>query len=105
MLLNDASPLSIRKTDVLKWTPPRQWDIVAANLFSQVLIAAAGAITAAVRPDGVLILSGILLIQEAEVVEEFTARGFQIDQVVHKGKWVTIRASPKNTLTFATPHR
>ena len=92
---NEAGPLPIRKTDVLKWTPPRQWNIVAANLFSQVLIAAAGAITSAVRPGGILILSGILRIQESEVAQEFTAHGFQIEQCVRKGKWVTMRLLQK----------
>ena len=89
---NDAGPLPIRKTDVLKWTPLRTWDVVAANLFSQVLIASSAKITAAVRPGGHLILSGILRIQEEEVVQTFLARGFRIEQIVHRGKWVTLMA-------------
>ena len=90
VLINDASPLPIRKTDVLKWTPPRTWDVVAANLFSQVLISAADTIANAVRPGGDLLLSGILLIQEAEVVEAFRARGFSFYRTIRKGKWVTL---------------
>lgn len=91
--LNAAGPLPMRKTNVLAWTPPRQWDIVAANLFSQVLIQAADAIAAAVRPGGALILSGILLIQEQEVLAAFQKRGFVFEQSIHKGKWVSLQAT------------
>lgn len=90
--LNEAAPLPIRKTDVLKWKPARTWDVVAANLFSQVLIAASPAIAEAVRPGGHLILSGILRIQEEEVVETFLNCGFVIEQTVRKGKWITLQA-------------
>ena len=90
--LNHAGPIPIRKQDVLQWTPPRTWDVVAANLFSQVLIQASPAIAAAVRPGGALILSGILLIQEKEIVAAFQKLGFTFQNVVRKGKWVTLQA-------------
>ena len=89
---NDAGPLPVRKTDVLAWKPARQWDVVAANLFSQVLIQAADAIAAAVRTGGALLLSGILLIQEKEVIAAFKKRGFAFETSIHKGKWVTLQA-------------
>ena len=90
-----AGPIPIRKTDVLAWTPKRTWDIVAANLFSQVLIQASAAIAQAVRPGGSLILSGILLIQEKEVVAAFERRGFKFQTAIHKGKWVSLQAEKK----------
>ncbi len=90
--INHAAPLPVRKTDVLKWTPPRAWDVVAANLFSQVLISAAPAIFAATRPGGALLLSGILRSQEQEVVAAFQSLGFMFQRAVHKGKWVTLLA-------------
>ena len=95
VLLNAAGPIPIRKTDVLAWTPKRTWDIVAANLFSQVLIHASDAIAQAVRPGGSLILSGILLIQEKEVVAAFERRGFKFQTAIHKGKWVSLLAVKK----------
>ena len=93
--INAAGPLPIRKTDVLQWTPSRTWDVVAANLFSQVLIQAADAISAAVRPGGMLILSGILLIQEKEVVRTFRQRGFVFQTAVRRGKWVSLLAQKR----------
>ena len=93
--INTAGPIPIRKTDVLAWTPPRTWDVVAANLFSQVLIQAAAPIAAAVRPGGTLILSGILSIQEKEVVATFSKRGFKFQKAVRKGKWVSLLAGKR----------
>jgi ribosomal protein L11 methyltransferase len=93
--LNAAGPIPIRKTDVLAWTPKRTWDVVAANLFSQVLIQASEAIAKAVRPGGSLILSGILLIQEKEVIAAFKRLGFQFEAAIHKGKWVSLQARKK----------
>ncbi len=101
---NGVAPLPVRKTDVLAWTPPREWPVVAANLFSQVLIEAAPAITAAVAPGGRLILSGILRTQEKEVVATFRKLGFRFLQSVKKGKWVTLAAEkPGETATSKTP--
>jgi len=93
--LNATGAIPIRKTDVLQWTPTRTWDVVAANLFSQVLIKAADMIAAAVRPGGTLILSGILLIQEKEVITVFKKRGFAFQKVVRKGKWVSLLAEKR----------
>lgn len=93
--LNGAARISMLNRDVLAWTPKRQWNIVAANLFSQVLIQAADSIAAAVRPGGSLILSGILLIQEKEVTTAFGQRGFTFQKAIHKGKWVTLLAHKK----------
>lgn len=110
---NEAAPLPIHRRDVLKWTPKRSWDVVAANLFSEVLIGAAPTLLASVRPGGHLLLSGILRTQEAEVVATFTRLGFVFLQTVRKGKWVTLRAvlaqkdqpNTENTLTHSVRRR
>ncbi|MEI8233816.1 MAG: 50S ribosomal protein L11 methyltransferase [Verrucomicrobiota bacterium] len=99
--LNAAGPIPVRKLDVLQWAPPRTWDVVAANLFSQVLIQASPAIAAAVRPGGALILSGILLIQEKEVAAAFRKLGFAFQKVVRKGKWASLLAEKTGTPRIA----
>ena len=85
---NRVDLVTVKKLDVLQWTPKRTWDVVAANLFSEVLIAAAPTIEKAVKPGGRLIFSGILRFQEAETIAAFP--GFKIDSVTRKGKWVTV---------------
>ncbi len=86
---NQVSKLSVSKLDVRQWTPKRTWDVVVANMFSGILIETAGKIAAATAPGGRLIFSGILREQEEDVVSAFKANGFQIDQIVRKGKWIT----------------
>ena len=88
---NGVDSISVKKRDVLQWTPKRTWDVVTANLFSEVLIAAAPSISRAVKPGGRLIFSGILRFQEIETVAAFPS--FQIDTVTRKGKWVTVHAT------------
>ena len=90
---NEVDSVSVKKLDVLKWTPKKTWDLVTANLFSEVLIAAAPAIARAVRPGGRLIFSGILRSQEKETVAAFLSRGFRADTILRKGKWVTVLAT------------
>jgi len=89
--VNGVNAVSVKKLDVLQWTPKRTWDVVTANLFSEVLIATAPAIAKAVRPGGRLIFSGILRFQESETIAAFPS--FTLDTVTRKGKWVTVLAT------------
>ncbi len=86
--VNQLAKIVVKKLDVRKWTPPRTWDVVAANLFSGLLVEVAPKIAAATARGGRLIFSGVLRAQEAEVVAAFEANGFAIERIVRKGKWI-----------------
>ena len=88
---NGLKGIKLINSDVLKWTPDRTWPVVAANLFSGVLIEAAKTITSALAPKGHLILSGVLREQEAEVLKAFEKQGVRFEKVVRKGKWISAR--------------
>ena len=85
---NAASGVAMKKLDVRAWTPERTWNVVAANLFSGLLIEVATKIAAATAPGGHFIFSGILRAQESEVLAAFRRVGFRIGRVVRKGKWI-----------------
>ncbi len=87
--LNALRGVVVKKSDVREWTPTRTWEVVAANLFSGLLIEVAPKIVAAVEPGGRLVFSGILRVQEAEVLAAFQKAGLRIDRTVRKGKWVS----------------
>lgn len=87
--VNGTDKVRVKKMDVRSWRPERTWDVVAANLFSGLLVEVAPQIATSVRPGGKVIFSGILREQEAEVVEAFKAQGLVIERVVRKGKWVS----------------
>lgn len=87
-----AADVEIGSQDVLTWEPEEAaWDVVTANMFSEILIAIFPKIRRALKPDGTLIISGILREQEDETLAAARAAGFEFAEVKRVGKWVTAR--------------
>jgi ribosomal protein L11 methyltransferase len=93
---NGLRSIKLEHSDVLKWTPNRTWDVVAANLFSGVLIEAAQTIAMAVAPTGELLLSGVLREQEEEVLAAFDRQRMRVRKVGRKGKWISARLTRRS---------
>jgi ribosomal protein L11 methyltransferase len=88
--LNRVRGLKLFRADVLKYQPEGSFDIVAANLYSDLFHKAAPRLWPAVKPWGRLIISGLMLGQVepvAEKVKEFFGR---IEATRVRGKWVTM---------------
>ena len=88
---NKVDLVTFAKADVLNWQPKQKYDLVAANIFHDVLNAAFPAILSAVADDGVVLISGILNTQADECLAMGRKAGLVFDQVMTKGKWVTAR--------------
>lgn len=73
--------------DVLKLRAGKPRDVILANLFSDVLIAAAPKISRAAKAGGTLIFSGVLRKQSAEVARALVSAGFSAPRIVARGKW------------------
>ncbi len=86
---NAIDRVTVRRLDVHRWKPARKWEVVAANMYSGILVEIAPKLAAATAADGRLIFSGILRAQEREVVAALRAQRFRIERIVRKGKWVT----------------
>ncbi len=86
-----AAGLTLFRADVFEWNPAPEdaADLVVANLFSTVLQRAFPKLKAAMKPDGVLIISGILNTQAAETLEAAEQAGLRCMQVRKRGKWTT----------------
>ena len=80
------------KADVLKWNPPGKisYDIVAANLYSTILTAASAMIVSSIKPGGILILSGILAVEEKAILKTFSALGLKDRKTLKQGKWAAM---------------
>lgn len=91
--LNKVDQIKVLQQDVLEWTPPKQWDVVIANLFSTILQQAFPTIAASLKDDGDLIVSGILHEQWEETKAAAEAAGLQFSKVIRKGKWMSARGS------------
>ncbi len=95
-LLNQLSRSRFLKADVLRWKPPTQkgkspiFDIVAANLYSTILTAASAMIVSAIKPGGVLILSGILAVEERTIITVFEDLGLKHCKTLKRGKWAAV---------------
>ncbi len=87
-LANQDRKTKFLRADVLEWKPGAPFDIIAANLFSELLIRLAPRLANAIRPGGVLLLSGTLRSQEVETLAVFRKAGFRCDRVVRRGKWI-----------------
>ena len=68
------------------------YDIVAANILADVLVALSPVIVNQMKPGGIYITSGIIDDKEAVVVEAVKAAGLEILEVAHQGEWVGVTA-------------
>ncbi len=88
---NGLNETSLIVADVLKWKPRRRqtYDLIAANIFHDVLIEVFPRLPAWLEPGGELIVSGILNSQERNCLKVGEKAGFEFDRVIRKGKWST----------------
>ena len=68
------------------------YDIVAANILADVLVALSPVIVNQMKPGGIYITSGIIDDKEAVVVEAVKAAGLEVLEVSHQGEWVGVTA-------------
>jgi ribosomal protein L11 methyltransferase len=87
--LNGVPEVKFTSKDVLKWQPKQAYDIVAANIFVDVLEAAFPQIIASVKSGGVLMISGILKTHAENCLSLAALQGIQWQRVITKGKWVS----------------
>lgn len=68
------------------------YDIVAANILADVLVALSPVIVNQMKPGGIYITSGIIDDKEVVVVEAVKAAGLEVVEVAHQGEWVGVTA-------------
>lgn len=91
--LNELRGVAVKKLDVFSWEPARTWPVVAANLYSTILIEIAPKLHRALAPDGVLVFSGVMRDQEHEVTAAFRRAGLRVQTVKRQGKWIAALAT------------
>tara|TARA_B100000927_G_C16387825_1_gene438097 strand:- start:90 stop:929 length:840 start_codon:yes stop_codon:yes gene_type:complete len=88
---NKARGVTVTQEDLLQWVPVRQYEVVVANLFADVLEASFGKIGEMLDPAGAFILSGVLREQWTRVEAQARKKGLAFSEVTRKGKWVSAR--------------
>ena len=96
---NRARKIEVRTGDVLKEKLGEKFDLITANLFSEILIASLPIWSQHLTRDGSLILSGVLRSQERALVAALRRNHFDPRETRRRGKWIALRAvrSPKTS--------
>ena len=95
--MNNVRGLKLFRADVLKYRPEGSFDIVAANLYSDLFRKAAHRLWPAIKPWGRLIISGLMLDQVKSVTEKLNEFCGRIEAKRVRGKWVTMLVQRTDT--------
>jgi ribosomal protein L11 methylase PrmA len=69
------------------------FDIITANLYSELLVTALPLWRANLRPGARLVLSGVMRTQERGVVRALRTNGYSTDETRRRGKWIALICS------------
>ncbi len=86
--LNKTKSIEIRQGSITDLN--ETYDFIAANLVSGVLVLLASALAAHLKHRGFVILSGIMIGQEQEVIDAILRTGLQPLERYYDDKWVTL---------------
>ncbi len=87
--LNQIDNANFQLADVRRWKPRVRWDVIAANLYSELLIE----VVPKLRRANWLILSGVLRRQEDQLLGVLQRNGMEIASVKRRGKWIAVLGS------------
>ncbi|MFP6885144.1 MAG: 50S ribosomal protein L11 methyltransferase [Roseibacillus sp.] len=88
---NGAHEVRVEEADLREWRTERQYEVVVANLFADVLQASFGKIRRTLGPGSAFILSGVLREQWTETEEAARTAGLAFEIVKKKGKWISAK--------------
>jgi ribosomal protein L11 methyltransferase len=87
--LNKIDNADFQLGDVRRWKPAAAWDVIAANLYSELLID----VLSKLKRSNWLILSGVLRRQENELLCVLRQNNMEVASVKRRGKWIAVMAS------------
>lgn len=94
--LNGVTRVAFKVADVQRLEPARTWQVIAANLFSNLLTTQLAKIARALAPGGDVIVSGLLHTQLPEVLAAAHAAGLREKSVRRRGHWRAIWLRQQN---------
>lgn len=86
--LNKIDNVDFQLGDVRRWKPGARWDVIAANLYNELLIS----VVSKLNRSNWLILSGVLYSQEDELLRVLQKNNMEIASVKRRGKWIALMA-------------
>ena len=89
-VLNGFEDIKVENSNLLDKSN-KTYDVVVANITSEVLKMLAKDLEKCVKIDGVVIISGILTSLEDDVLQAFTKLGFKVLERKCEGEWVAFK--------------
>jgi ribosomal protein L11 methyltransferase len=89
LALNQSGRIRLRRQDVLQFTSTGNYQVVTANLYSELFLQALPRIWPAVAPGGCLIVSGVMRDQAEKVRSALLDLRARELASITRGKWVT----------------
>jgi ribosomal protein L11 methyltransferase len=89
LALNGCSRIRLRRQDVLKFASASGYQVVTANLYSELFLQALPSIWPAVAPAGYLIISGVMRDQAGKIRSALLGLHATELASITRGKWVT----------------
>lgn len=90
--LNKIENARFHLGDIRTWKPGARWDVITANLYSELLLE----LLPKLKRTNWLILSGVLRSQECKLLGVLRRNRFTIASVKRRGKWIAALAYRKN---------
>ena len=90
--LNKIDKPNFQLGDVRRWKSERRWDVIAANLYRDLLIE----ILPKLKRTNWLIFSGVLRSQEDELLRALQRAKIEIASLKRRGKWIAVAAHCRN---------
>ncbi len=75
----------------------RTFDMVAANILAEIILDLLPDVVAVVKPEGIIICSGIIAAKKDAVLAGLQEHGFQVTDTREKAGWVAVAARRKDT--------
>jgi len=92
--LNGVENIVVACSD-LEGFEAKKYDIILANINRNVLLNSAEELYNRLNDDGILLLSGILDVDEELVTDKYVSAGFKVEKVISRGYWRCIELSKK----------
>ena len=91
LLLNQIEPdrFQVLAADLIRGVKG-QFDLVSANILSEIILILLKDVHRIIKPGGMLICSGIIEKNKPAVVEKMMEKGFQIIETLSREEWVAI---------------
>lgn len=85
---NHCNRISIRTSGIEALPPEEKFDVIIANINLNVLTSSVKYIKERLLPNGILILSGVMIMHQENLLRTYDQAGFVAEKILHEGDWL-----------------